>query len=121
MRTPIQDGNTSIGPQWQRMNIECLCVVCSVCIAASVFAAFGVRTLQLCFCIVASVYVAVVVRTLKLCFCFVASLFVAVGVRTLQLCSHIIITPKNSSAAPTVIYPTNHMLHNTHTLTTTCS
>ena len=54
MRTPIHDGNTSIGPQWQRMNIECFCVVCSVCIVASVFAAFGVRTLQLCFCVVAS-------------------------------------------------------------------
>ena len=87
------------------------------CVVASAFAAVGVRTLQLCFCIVASVYVAVGVRTLKLCFCFVASVFVAVGVRTLQLCSHIVITPKNSNAAPTVIYPTNHMLHKTHTCT----
>ena len=63
--------------------------MCCVCFVVSAFAAFGVRTLQLCFYIVASVYVAVGVRTLKLRFCFVASVFVAVGVRTLQLCSHI--------------------------------
>ena len=64
------------------------------CVVASAFAAVGVRTLQLCFCIVASVYVAVGVRTLKLCFCFVASVFVAVGVRTLQLWSHIVNSKK---------------------------
>ncbi len=79
MRTPIHDGNTSIGPKWQRMNIEWLCVVCSVCIVASVFAAFGARTLQLCFCVVASAFAAVGVRTLQLCFCFVASVFADVA------------------------------------------
>jgi hypothetical protein len=49
--------------------------VCRFCFVVSVFVAFGVRTLQLCFYIVASVYVAVGVRTLKWCFCFVAYVF----------------------------------------------
>ena len=86
MRTPIHDRNTSIGPQWQRMNIECLCGVCSVCIVVSVVVAFGARTVQLCFCFVASALAAVGVRTLQLCLRVVASVFAVVGVRTLQLC-----------------------------------
>ena len=47
------DGNSN---GWHEMII--LCCVCCFCFVTSVFAAFGVRTLQLGFCFVASVFAA---------------------------------------------------------------
>ena len=112
VRTPIHDRHTSIGPKWQRMNIECLSSVWSVCIVVSVVVAFGVRTVQLCFCVVASAFAAVGVRTLQLCFCCVASVFAGVGVRTLQLCFCCVASVFPALSVRTQLKLTQRLTHN---------